>query len=203
MNALALAVQLARAVFDVGGAACARLVGRVDVLRLPHVQHRDGLHHQVPDGLLVLGVVKVVGVGVHVPEARGKRHRRVIRCRGVVLIVRGDERLLLPEGGILRVELRQVEHDLLRALLALVQVHGQQRALALLAPVVAQLHGNHAAPRRSARAVGQQAVPGDAPRASLYVRRAERGDHLARLAAEQLHRQPSALARGEVKAPAA
>ena len=192
MHALALPVQLARAVLLVRARADARLVGDVDVLRLLALKHRDRLHHQVPDGLLVLGVGQVIVVRVHVPEARRLRH--------AARIVRRSR--LLPARRLLSLKRAQVEHVLAARGLAFKDVQRKDAAVALLAPGVFQLHLHHIVARRRGAAVREQAVPGHASAASLHAHRAHVADGLAGAAAEQPHGQHAALPGVEVETPA-
>ena len=191
MHALALPVQLARAVLLVRARADARLVGDVDVLRLLALKHRDRLHHQIPDGLLVLRVGQVVVVRVHVPEARRLRHAAHVR-----------RSRLVPACRLLGVKQAQVEHVFAARSLAFKDVQRKDAAFALLAPGVFQLHLHHVVARRRGAAIREQAVPGYAPAAGLHAHRPHVADGLAGAAAEQPHRQRAALPGVKVEAPA-
>ena len=43
------------------------------MLGLLHVQHRNRLHHQIPDGLLMFRIFEIIGIRIHIPETGGNR----------------------------------------------------------------------------------------------------------------------------------
>ena len=207
VHALTLPVQLARAVLLIGLLVRAGGEGRVDVLGLLHVHHRNRLHHQIPDGLLVVGVGQVVFVRVHVPVARRLRYgalARFARQLGGRLSLVPDLRFfdpLVPNQRVLNVEAAQIQH--LRRVGIRRFAHfsrfrrtdgqRQQALLALLAPVVAKPNGHGVCTVRRRASVRQNAVPDQPPASRVHLRRAQL-DTFA-VCAAQRHRQRAALRR--------
>ena len=201
MHALALPVQFARAVLLIGFAIRARCKRRIDVFGLPHIHHCDGLHHQIPNGLLMVGIGQIVFVWVHVPETRRLWHgtpaifiRRRLPVRRLAFVP--DLRFLdaaFPNLRFLNIEavqIQRVRHAGNRRV-RFPDGQRQQAFFALFAPVVAQLNRNRVNTVRRLASVGQNAVPDQLSAPRVHLRRAQIDGFAFRAA--QLHRQRAAL----------